>query len=263
VLKVWREEEPGTGPGRVLQRWVHLVQSYPKATLGVCMGVAVLSILYSWFSLDFKTSRTDLVHPSQASAQDWKRYASQFGEESDIIVVVAGADQPTIIAALKTIARDVSAYPQLFEKLCYRIDAERLRAKGLYQLDLAQLQEIRKRLETFSPLLVGAWDWMSVDNVLRATRFRIASISLEDPLDQESYLALENSVRLVESLESFISDGRVYRSPWQSLLKQRASELSEQTPEYFFSPDGKMAILRVAPIPRARSDSYREIHRML
>lgn len=248
MLKVWREEEPGTGPGRVLQRWVHLVQSYPKATLGVCMGVAVLSILYSLFSLDFKTSRTDLVHPSQASAQDWKRYASQFGEESDIIVVVAGADQPTIIAALKTIARDVSAYPQLFEKLCYRIDAERLRAKGLYQLDLAQLQEIRKRLETFSPLLVGAWDWMSVDNVLRATRFRIASISLEDPLDQESYLALENSVRLVESLESFISDGRVYRSPWQSLLKQRASELSEQTPEYFFSPDGKMAILRVAPI---------------
>lgn len=247
MLKAGQDQEPGTRHGRFLRRWVAGVQSRPKLTLILSIVMAVVAALYSLASLGFKTNRTDLVHPSQDSARDWNNFTKHFGEETDIIVVVAGTDQPTMIAAIETIARDISSFPNHFEKLCYRIRTDGLKAKGLYQLSPSQLREIRDRLESFSPLLVGAWDWMSVDNFLRATRFRLASLTLEEPLESESRRAVESAARLLESLSSFVSDSRIYRSPWQGLFNH-SREQSKALPEYFFSPDGKLALLRVAPI---------------
>lgn len=232
---------------RSLRAWVGFVEQRPVAVLVVAGVLAIASIVYSALNLGFKTSRDDLVHPSEAYFQDWKRYESEFGGEMDIIIAVEGSDRSRMVAALETIAQDLTAHPKSFEKLFHRVKTDKLREKGLFQLPLAELTAIQSRLEPLKPLLIGGWSWMSLENVLRAARFRLSHIPADKPLDENSRQLFQSATRLLVSLEQYLSDPRVYHSPWKDLLAT-SGRSTREIPEYLFSPNGRLAWLSVAPV---------------
>lgn len=222
------------------------VERYPRVVLSAAILLAIVSLVYSGLCLGFKTSRDDLVCPSESYLRHWKAYEQEFGAESDIIVAVEGTDRRRMIAAIETLADRIRQHPHHFEKLCHRIRIDTLKQKGLFQLPLEEVALIRGRIEPLRPLLLGGWSWMSLENVLRAARFRLNHLPGDQPLDDNSRQLIDSAVRLEESLTQSLATG-TYASPWRDLL-EAPSARPQEIPEYFFSPNGKLAFLTVLPI---------------
>lgn len=239
---------------RALAAWVGCAQRFPALTVAFCVATAALSLHYTFGRLGFKTDRDDLVNPSQAFVQNWKRYSEEFGGESDVVVIVGGSERSSMIAAVETIAREIEGFPRHFDKLCHRIEVDRLRAKGLYQLSLADLRSVQARIEAVRPMLLGSWDWMTVENFARDARLRIEAHPAGRPMDDAHRRALLSSAQLFESLASHLTLGNSYRSPWLEFLPDSASRRIQEIPEYFFSADGRFAFLRVAPKSQGSGD---------
>lgn len=233
---------------RWLERWVAMIQRYPRATLSVALGLAVASLMVTLLHLGFKTNRDDLVDPSQQYYQNWKKYADEFDEQLDIIVAVAGKDRAQMIQAIETIARDMKAYPHHFAKLCYRLDLSKIKAKGLYQLKVDELQLIRGQLEQLRPLLVGTWHFLTLDNVMRATTFRLNQHPSDQPLTEEDRSAVADTTRLIDSYNTYLTTGTIYRSPWRTLITRPSQSEWGSEGEYLFSPTGDVAFVRVLPV---------------
>ncbi|MFO0945498.1 MAG: MMPL family transporter [Planctomycetota bacterium] len=230
-----------------LANWIAFVQSHARATVVTGVVLAVVSLVYTAAKLGFKTDRTDLVSASAEFKRNLDAVTEEFGSDADIIVAVEGSDRTQMISAIETLARDISSYPGHFEKLCYRLKVDKLRAKGLYQLSLDDLKKIEDRIESMGPLLAGTWHWMTVENVLRTARFRLSNLNPQRPIDDKGRQVLESTTKLVESLESYLAQGSVYRSPWQTIFAENSGTSIEKIPDYFFSEDGRIAFLRVIP----------------
>lgn len=250
------------GPNRLLERglraWVGFVERHPKRILAISVVLALASLVYAAMHLGFKTSRDDLVNPSEGYLRHWKNYEREFGGEMDIIVAVEGADRDRMTAAIEAIAGEIAAHPKQFEKLCHRIRVDRLIEKGLFQLPLEDLRSLRGAIEPLRPLLVGGWGWMSLENVLRAARFQLHGVGPERPLDENSRRVFQSAARTLESLEVSLQNPRTYRSPWESMIEGPLESGStsgrlDAIPEYFFSPDGGIAFLTVLPIRESES----------
>jgi hypothetical protein len=239
--------EESTGlVGRLLAGVVGWSAARPTRTIVLAGLLATVSLLLAATSLKFKTTRTDLVDPNVPTQRDWQRYVAEFGDEQDIIVAMEGGDRATLIAALETVAQRVRAQPALFEKLCHRLNVDRLKAKGLLQLDLADLRRVRLQLDAFMPLLAGGWGLMNTENTLRATLFRLQTTPDQADLDDAGRLLLVGTAGVLESTARFLED-RTYVTPAAAGGSLRPGMNPDDVPEYFFSRDGRLAFLRVAP----------------
>ena len=207
----------------------------------------MVALFYAATNLGFKTSRTDLVHPAEEFAQNWQRYADEFGGESDIIVVVGGKEEAAMISAIETIAREVTSHPKHFDKLCYRLQVDKLRAKGLYQAPLSELKAIKSRISGLEPLLIAGFDQWSLQWVTKATLGLLTQRDESIPLDPLMKTNLLQTASLLESLHTYLSPGSIYRSPWADPMIEGANERVRKIPQYFFSSDRRFAFLRVIP----------------
>ena len=232
---------------RAIEWWVSHVQRFKYATILVCFASAAVALFYAATNLGFKSSRTDLIHPAEEHAQNWQRYADEFGGESDIILVVGGREEAAMISAMETIAREVTSHPKHFDKLCYRLQVDKLRAKGLYQAPLADLKAIKTRLTGIEPILIGGFDQLSLQLMAQSTLTRLSLRDESVPLDPGSKTSLLQTATLLESLHTYLSPGTVYQSPWADPMIEGANERVRKIPQYFFSPDGRFAFLRVIP----------------
>jgi hopanoid biosynthesis associated RND transporter like protein HpnN len=240
---------------RALEAWIALVVRRPRFVLIAACVAAVAAILLATARLGFKTDRIDLVGHSSVQYQNWQRVRDEFGGDSDLVVVIEGSDRARIISALETLARDLAGFPQHFHKICYRARTDRLRAKGLFQLPIDDLERIRSRIEMLRPLLSGGWSFLTLENVLSATFFRLQSLAAVRPLEASGEQGLRSTVALLESLALFLEDGRLYQSPWGSLRTEQYGSGLRSDSEYFFSANGRLAFLRVAPLLDSKSFS--------
>lgn len=245
MFDVRGEEKPNGWLQTVLIGWVARVERNPRRTLVLCFSTALICLVYSFLRLGFKTGREDLVHPKEAYYQHWKTLEREFGGESDIIVIVDGSDRARMQSAIETMARELRAHPDCFDRVCHKVDSTRLKAKGLYQLDLDELQSIERSLEPLRPLLAGGWSFFSVENILRAAKFRLTATPVRQPLDENGRQIIESSTRTLESFESMLAGG-AYQSPWKSMIRHPAMGKDES--EYFFSPNGKIVYLQARPL---------------
>jgi hopanoid biosynthesis associated RND transporter like protein HpnN len=233
---------------RILGGWVSFVQRFKILTILVCVLSAAFSFGYATMNLGFKTARTDLVHPAEESAQSWKRYADEFGGESDIILVVGGREEAAMISALETIAHEIASHPKHFEKLCFRLQVDKLRSKGLYQAPLADLKAIKSRLAGLEPLLIAGFDQLNLELMTGATLQRLTDRDETVPIDPSSKTTLLQTATLLESLRTYLSPGSVYQSPWADPMIEGTNQRIRKIPQYFFSEDGRFAFLRVIPV---------------
>ncbi|WP_419193423.1 MMPL family transporter [Kolteria novifilia] len=225
------------------------MQAAPRRVALVAGVIAVLSLVVAAHGLGFKTDRTDLVDPTAAYYADWAKYEKEFGGESDIIFIIEGTKRSEIVRAIKTLARDLESFPQAFQNVCYRIDLSRLHAKGLYQLPIEDLEAIDSRVKPLTPLLAGGWRFLTLDSALGAALAASSTaIDKQQSLDESGRQKAAAATRLLQSMTSYLYNGRAFRSPWVPLRSPTLGASVAGMPEYFFSEDGKTAIVRAEPI---------------
>lgn len=235
-------------PQRALEGWISLLLRRPGRVVALSVAAAAAALLLTAARLEFKSDRSDLVDPTSAQYQNWKRYRDEFGGESDLVVVIEGSDRARMTSALETVARDLEGFPDHFEKIFYRVRTEPLRVKGLFQLSLEDLHGVQSRIGMLRPLLAGGWDFLSLENVLTATAFRLQSLSSASAVEPTAEQGLSSTAAMLESLAFYLDDGRVYQSPWGNLRSEQYGVRSRPNSEYFFSSNGKLAFLRVLPV---------------
>lgn len=252
----WHSEGEGR-LARGLCAWIAAVQRFPVITIIACVALAALSAWYSATRMELSTARLDRMDRNDPNFLHWERYSNEFGAESDIVIVVGGRERGMMIAAVETIASELEAYPNHFDKLCYRLDVARLKAKGLYQLTLRELQAIQDSLAGVRPALMGSWDWLTTEGMARGAAVRASNLTAEGVLEDSTRSSLLATAKLLESLAMHLKAGHIYRSPWDDPLPVSADARINRMAEYFFSPDQRFAFLRVSPMQAKDSSLFR------
>ncbi|MBT6155020.1 MAG: hypothetical protein HOH82_10080, partial [Planctomycetaceae bacterium] len=149
-----------------LRSITRLVSDRPRLTLGVVLLLACAAVGLTVTQLDFKTQRSDLIDSDAAFQRRWINYTESFGDTSDIVVVVEASDSETIEQTLEDLGSRLSAEPELFSNVLYKIEPGRLRSKGLHYLSPKQLEAGLSRFKEYRPVLQGRWDLIRLDALL-------------------------------------------------------------------------------------------------
>jgi hopanoid biosynthesis associated RND transporter like protein HpnN len=143
-----------------------LVLRFPVATVLLSVLLAVGAIGWAGHSLSLRNSRADLLNPNSAYHHRWLEYVNEFGDQDDVLLVVHGKDRAAVVPVLDELALMLEHQPKLFRSVFHKVDLARLRAKGLYYLDLPRLQQIEGFLNQAQPVLEGNWSALNVGGQL-------------------------------------------------------------------------------------------------
>ena len=215
----------------------------PRLTLLWVTVSVVLCLLYSAYSLKFKTDRSDLIDPQMAFHQRWLRYTESFGEPNDLVVAVE-ADSPTAIEqTLDSLGEQLKERSDLYGKVFYKVDPGNLQSKGLQYLPPAVLEAGLARLDEYSSVLSGRWDLVRLDVLLARIGDRLAITP-----DQATPRVWEHADRLTESLTRFAGSKSDFVNPWPDILPVDRS-LVEQPPQsvYVMNDAKTMGFLMTTP----------------
>ncbi len=284
-----KPEQPPTEEANLVQRLlaglVAFVCRYPRSVVAVAVALCALSALASWFCLEYRTQRTDLISPDKDYQKRWREYLAEFGDDDDIVVVVQGHDRRLMKRALDTLAARVRARPDLFDRLFYKVDLRHLNNRSLLYLPAGQITEIQDNLRRMSLLLDPAqqvrdlqeglkrlglpldpaslvdplygWKSLTVFRLLTAARTVVAKIQPRQPLTPQAEQFLTQLRAISQAALVALENPDHYQSPWLDLIAHAPAQknlLAE--PQYFFSddgsgpagPDGLLAFLLVRPV---------------
>jgi hopanoid biosynthesis associated RND transporter like protein HpnN len=234
----------------VLHATTRFVAHFPVFTLAACLGLAVLSILYTRDHLSFKTSRADLIDPKTQYHQRWTNYTHEFGDVTeDMVVVVEGEDSSVITAAIDDLGTRLEEETELFKNVLYKVDLSRLRQKALQYSTPEQLQMILMQLDEFSPLLKH-FEMLTLKNFVHELRLALSRASKQPPAVAQMAMEplLGQLAILSGSLEAYGRDQRHYASPWQAQMPAEMAQLeSVFRDRYLLNDKGSMGFLKVQP----------------
>jgi len=240
---------------RVLVHVTRLVLRFPVSTLILGGVLACAALGYSQFRLGFRTNRLDLLNPKSEFNKLWVEYIGEFGDQQDVVVVVEGRERAKVIAARDDVATAVSRQPKLFTSVFSGIDPAPLQAKGLYFLDVEQLQQVAGFVDQMEPALHDQWSRLSVGAMVQGLLSRppADNDAADGPAAAASQAHLE---RFLASLESGMQ-GR-YESPFPAM---RFPDQAGETPDasQLLVNDGRMGfvLLKLAKTEQDNVDFVR------
>lgn len=252
-------ETPAATPvRRLLVGLVSAVCNYPRSVLTVALGLCLVSVVASVLSLEYHTSRNDLISARKDYQKRWQNYLAEFGDDDDIVFVVQGSDRKQMTAALDAVAQKLATRPDLFDRLFYKVDLRSLRNRGLLLAPLEQVQAIQrdyladmKRLLDFGPV---SWHALGLHPMLQEAQQRIAQLGPQGPLSESDTRFLQQLVTIVEVAGNTLRDPQRYANPWGGMPGTKMHQQSMlDEPQYFFSADGVLAFLLVRPVKEPES----------
>lgn len=240
-----------------LRRLTRAVASRPWTTLAATFAAAFLSVLLTLLLIEFRTERSDLIDPSADFHRRWTSYTEAFSASSDLVVVVEGDDAESIKAALEELGSRISAEPELFSHVLFKVEPGLLRRKGLQYLSPEQLEAGLVRLEAFRPVLDGGWDRLRVDALITRLHLQIqdrrrqleqAGDAPSPELIEQTVQTLQHVAQLSDSLDRFLQNGE-FVNPWPELLSVRDDRRhSASEVIYLMNETGKVGFLKTRPV---------------
>jgi hopanoid biosynthesis associated RND transporter like protein HpnN len=231
----------------------------PRAVLVVALVLTVAAVHVAYAKLEYHTQRNDLISPDKPCQQRWQKYLDTFGDDDDMVVVVEGADRDRMTAALDAVAERLKERPDLFDRVFHKVDLRHLRDRGLLYLAPDQLDAIRARLDRMEPLLgpTGplAWRMLSLQSLLSSAESALAARAAGRELSPADRDLVAQVPAVMASAADALRDPAAYRNPWELGSPDAAHEQHEglDRPQYFFTPDGSLAVLTCRPRKAARS----------
>ena len=229
----------------LLQRLTRLVARHPLAALCVIGVITAVSLGTTARFLRFKTDRSDLIDPAADFQQRWLHYVERFGDGSDAVVVIEGTDRAAIQAAAEDIGPRLTAEPELFSRVFYRIEPGVLQGKSLQYLTPRELDAIIRQLDRCPPLLSGDWSAVGLSALSQEL-----SLSLRTPQGGElpDPDAVAHAAQFVSSLSGFFSAPQDFQPPWPPLLERQSHSPDDVfATRYLISERRNMGFVLAAP----------------
>ncbi len=240
-------DKPGWLP-QLLAGVTRIVIARPWVTLAWVAVTCVVCLSISFFGLKFKTDRSDLIDHRADFHQRWLKFAEEFGESSDAIVVVESSDPTAIRAALDDIGQRLEQEPDSFTRVQWKFDPSILRAKGLQFLPPAVLENALTQLRGYTPILQsGRWDAIGLSTLGDRLAFHLQdAIKRQNTIGIQS--ALKQSSSLTESLAGFVQDPMAFQSPWPEVIPAEAGgDLAQMKVHYNLNDRGTMGFVLAVP----------------
>ena len=236
------------------------VVRHPWLVLAACLGLAAGSIHLAYHRLGYQTQRNDLLSPDRPCQQRWQHYLDTFGDDDDMVVVAEGSDPRQMTAALDAVAARLEQRPDRFDRVFYRIDLRPIHDRAILFLSPAELRQVDERLSRMGPLLdpkwgrlrALAWQHLSLESLLSTAAAALDSPETR-PEDRDLLLQLP---AVADTAAATLRDPAGYRNPWAlagAATADRGQEARLTEPQYFFTPDGSLALLTCRPKKAAAS----------
>ena len=246
---------------RAVVALVGRVTRHPRAVLAACLALAAGSVELARTRLEYHTQRNDLLSPDKPCQQRWQKYLNAFGDDDDMVVVAEGADRERMTAALDAVAARVKDRPDQFDRVFHRVDLRPLHDRALFYLPADQLEGVRGRVERMDPLLGQfaplAWQRLNLQQLLGTAATALESrAGGRDPTPAEADL-LAQLPAVARSAAATLRDPAGYANPWAVAgppTADRDAERQLSEPQYFFTPDGTLALLLCRP--KKAGDSF-------
>ena len=232
---------------RLLESLTNSVSARPLATLWVVGLLSLFSVAVTVRFLSFKTNRADLIDASSEFHQRWLSYTEEFGEESDVVIVVEANDEISIKNVMDHVGRQLEAEPELFDRVLYRIEPGAIETKALQYLSPKALTQANERLEMYSPILEGHWSRAGLESYsIRINDYIKQTAKTGSEQDLEA--ALQHAAKLCSSLEKFVEDPNQFTSPWPEIISPSSIGVGNAfKTRYQLSPSGRMGFVVVTP----------------
>ena len=81
------------------------IMTFPRLTLGIGLGLAIVCGIYAMGNLGYRTSRLDLLNPKSDYNRLWIEYLDEFGEADDAVVVVEGPSRAHVVPVLEELSK--------------------------------------------------------------------------------------------------------------------------------------------------------------
>lgn len=238
---------PGILP-RLLAWVTRLVIARPVVSLCVIAVSCCVCLGWSALHLTFKTKRSDLIDHRADFHQRWLKFAEEFGESSDVIVVVESPSPEAIRTALDDLGQRIEQESEFFTRVQWKFDPSVLRSRGLQFLPPAVLQQAVVHLRDYSPILKsGRWDVIGLDTIGDRLSFHLGdSISQHDA--PATGRGLKQIARLAHSLAGFVENPLDFVSPWPEVIPANAGgELAQMKVHYNLNDRETMGFILVVP----------------
>ena len=224
-----------------LRQLTGLVVRFPLATVILATLAVVASIWLTMTQLGFRTSRAELLSPDSDYNRRWLEYTKEFGAREDVVVVVEGDDSSQVLPTVADVAKKLAERKDLFGAVLFEADAPKLRAKGLYYLKPAELQQIEGFLNQASPILQGNWSQLNLGGM---AQWMGTAMSNGSPAQQLQMLAAMQTElpRVTNGLGAALGSSGSYKSPWPEMSFSSSSQ-DDAASTRLLSEDGRMGFL--------------------
>lgn len=231
-----------------LRNITRFVSRRPRATLWAVVLVASAAVGWTVTSIDFHTKRSDLIDPDAEFHKRWLNYTEQFGDASDIVVVVEGKQPETVTAAIDDLGDRMVGDTENFRSVLYKIEAGSFPVhKALQFRSPEQLERGLAALNGLRPFLQDNWSGLRIDSIFE--RLRIG-YEMRDSLSAAARKQqLVEAERITSSLSRYLDDPSRFHSPWRETLSLESQYVAPPgEPRFFLNRAGTIGFLKAIPV---------------
>ena len=235
-----------------------LVARFPVSVIIASGLLLALCLTSAQLSLGFRTSRSDLLNPKSEYNRRWAEYTKEFGEQDDVTVVVRSDDPRVVPPILDELAGELNRQPKRFRSVVHRLDADRIRSKGLYndKVSLAYLQQINGFLAQCQGLLRG--DFEHFQHRRAGSLVRLADRPGRSPLCGDLRRRQQQQVRSLSILETALRQSGPYQSPYPEMSALLATQADRLGNGYKLIDDGRVGLLALYLAKNDKNGNFTE-----
>ncbi|MEX1230304.1 MAG: MMPL family transporter [Planctomycetaceae bacterium] len=223
------------------------VARYPRITLACLFLSVCAAAAFTVTNLEFKTKRSDLIDPRAKFHQRWLNYSRQFGDTSDLIIVVEADDSADIREVIDELGRRMENNKDLFQNVWYRLNTESVMHKGLQFLTPEQLNDVHKQLTIYHRVIQGEWELVRLPRLIPLLTWQLEQRQSPAALQQSTHW--DHVQLLGHSLETFRKDRENFIPPWPMVrsIPKETFDLSLKS-DYLMNEQQTMGYMKATPV---------------
>lgn len=252
-----------------------VTMTYAGTVVVLVLTISALAVWYTAHSLDFVTSRNQLISSEKRYLQLDDEYSDTFHGLEQLVVVAEGPDIEETKTFVRHLGEDLKEDTEHIKEAFYQIDTTSLEGKKLLLLSSAELHSLRDKIEESQELMRDVTASPGLNTLLAAINRKISTamvshvaqgfLGLQDSEDngEKKTLSLSFLQSLLEQMQMALTAAQFsYRSPWADFFGN--DELSNDG--FLVSDDKRFVFLMIEPQSRedgfdARQESINTVRR--
>lgn len=230
---------------QLLDRLTRLVHDHPRWVFYPSTLLLLICILFTIASLQFSTSRNDLVGGDKAYHKIFLEFLEEFNSEDDIVAMVESGNLEKNRQFAERLAARLKLEPELFTDVFYKGDLTLMGPKALLFVPHKDLYSLHENLSKFSPFISEFSHTTNLVGLYRMVnkQFRRAATATSTDEEKGSSLvgALPALIRITDQARDSLSRPGIPPSPGVAALFD-GGQRAEQS-QYLSFDDGRIYIV--------------------